>query len=244
MTAVAYRERLNLGGGTLNSNAHPGSVRLGSSPSAAVLRQRRHRGIELKSIERRATEIAAGASIREGDVRNCCWDDWADPWGRRSLIRQFPTRAHSGSEGRPSATAGSAHHSVGAGVGRGVRRVVRATEAVIVNFVVNETMSSDAKVLVVGVRHETCADAAGDACAKNSNAAAAQATEVSATKATDVATAKTTYVASAKATHTAAAVSSAAAAAASGLCTGCKKAHSKHYACQRHYHSSSHDILH
>jgi hypothetical protein len=104
-------------------------------------------------------------------------------------------------------------------------------------------MSSDAKVLVAGVRHETCADTTGDACAKNSNATAAQATDVSSTKTTYVASTKATHVASAKATHTAAAVSSTTAAA-SGLCTGCKKAHSKHCACQRHYHSSSHDILH
>jgi hypothetical protein len=97
-------------------------------------------------------------------------------------------------------------------------------------------MSSDAKVLVVGVRHETCANTTGDNCARNSNATAAKATDVSSTKAT--------YVASPEATHTAAAVSSTTTAAASSLCTRCKKAGSKHCACQHHYYSSSHDILH
>jgi len=80
-------------------------------------------------------------------------------------------------------------------------------------------------VLVVGVRHETCSATTGDACARNSNATAA----------------KATYVASAEATaHMAAATTTAA----SGLRTRYKKASGKHRACQQHYHSSCHDILH
>jgi hypothetical protein len=75
-------------------------------------------------------------------------------------------------------------------------------------------------VLVVGVRHETCATR--DACAKNAN----------------VTTAKATHVASAEA----AAHMAAAAATTSGLCTRYKKAPGKHSACQQHYHSSCHDI--
>jgi hypothetical protein len=78
-------------------------------------------------------------------------------------------------------------------------------------------------VLVVGVRHETCATTR-DACAKNANVTAA----------------KATHVASAEA----AAHMAAAAATTSGLCTRYKKAPGKHSACQQHYHSSCHDILH
>jgi hypothetical protein len=78
-------------------------------------------------------------------------------------------------------------------------------------------------MLVGSVRHETCATR--DACAKNTNVTAA----------------KATYVASAEA---AAHVAAATTAAASGLRTRYKKASGKHRACQQHYHSSCHDILH
>jgi hypothetical protein len=94
---------------------------------------------------------------------------------------------------------------------------------------------SNAKVLVVDVRHATCAQANGMIYAKASNATAA--------KATYVASAKATHVASTKAAaHAAPTV--AAAATASGLCARCKKASGEQCARQHHYHSSFHDILH
>jgi hypothetical protein len=96
-------------------------------------------------------------------------------------------------------------------------------------------------VLVVGVRHETCANTTGDTCAKNSNATAAKATYVASANAAHVASVNAAHVASAEA---AAHMAAAAATTASGLCTRCKQAPSKHCACQYHYHSSSHHILH
>jgi hypothetical protein len=98
-----------------------------------------------------------------------------------------------------------------------------------------------AKVLMAGMRHGTCVKAIDVSCAKPTNATA--------TKATDVAAAKATHVTSAKAAHVAstahpAAVAAATAAAASGLCARSKQASGQHYACQGHYHSPFHDILH
>jgi hypothetical protein len=111
-----------------------------------------------------------------------------------------------------------------------------------------------AKVLVADMRHGTCVKAVEVSCAKPSNAASAKAADVTATKATDVASAKATHTTSTKAAHvasTAHATAHAAAvaaatttAAASGLCARGKQASGQHYACQGHYHSSFHDILH
>jgi hypothetical protein len=102
---------------------------------------------------------------------------------------------------------------------------------------------SNAKVLVVDVRHATCAQANGMTYAKASNATAAKATYVASTKAPNVAAAKAAHVASTKAAaHAASTV--AAAATASGLCARCKKASGEQCARQHHYHSSFHDILH
>ena len=107
-----------------------------------------------------------------------------------------------------------------------------------------------AKVLVADMRHGTCVKAVDVSCAKPSNATAAKAADVTATKATDVTSAKATHVTSAKAAHVASTAHAAAVAAtttttaASGLCARSKQASGQHYACQGHYHSPFHDILH
>jgi len=100
-----------------------------------------------------------------------------------------------------------------------------------------------AKVLMADMRHGTCVKAVDVSCAKPSNATAAKAADVTATKATDVASAKAAHVASTAhaAAHPAAV---AAATTASGLCARGKQAPGQHYACQSHYHSPFHDILH
>jgi hypothetical protein len=83
-------------------------------------------------------------------------------------------------------------------------------------------------VIGADVRHAVRAKG-GDAPA--TNATTAKVTDVTSTKATYVSTAKAAHVASASATS-------------AGLCTRCKKAAGKHCACQNHYNSSFHDILH
>lgn len=200
--------------------------RLGSFPFVSDRRQLRSRLGETNRISLHGDSAAASSRLK-ATLQGRCRDDLGWPVEPAISWLPIPTGAHSSSEGRPSATAGSAYPSVGAGVGRGVGRVVRAIEA-IVDFAVKETMASGAEVLVAGVRHETCANTTGgDTCAKSSNATAAKATDVSATKAAHVASAKA-------ATHTAAAVATATATAASGLCTRCKKAPCKQCACQYH----------
>jgi hypothetical protein len=97
-------------------------------------------------------------------------------------------------------------------------------------------MPSDAKVLVVDVRHGTGVKAIGVDFAKAANATTAETAHV--------ASAKATHVASAKATHTATTVPSAAATATPGLCTGSKQAPGQYCGCQYRYHSSFHDFLH
>jgi hypothetical protein len=110
-----------------------------------------------------------------------------------------------------------------------------------------------AKVLVADMRRGTCVKAVEVSYAKPSNAAAAKAADVTTTEATDVASAKATHVTSTKAAHVAstahtstahAAAVAAAATTASGLCARGKQASGQHYACQGHYHSPFHDILH
>jgi hypothetical protein len=104
-----------------------------------------------------------------------------------------------------------------------------------------------AKVLMADMRHGTCVKAVDVSCAKPSNATAAKAADVTATKATDVASAKATHVASTAhaAAHPAAvATTTTTTTAASGLCARGKQASGQHYACQSHYHSPFHDILH
>ena len=108
-----------------------------------------------------------------------------------------------------------------------------------------------AKVLMADMRHGTCVKAVDVSCAKPSNATATKATDVTATKA---ASAKATHVTSAKAAHVASTAHAAAhaaavaaattTAAASGLCSRGKQASGQHYACQSHYRSPFHDILH
>ena|ERR1700732_401547 len=112
-----------------------------------------------------------------------------------------------------------------------------------------------AKVLMADMRHGTCVKAVDVSCAKPSNATAAKAADATATKATDVASAKATHVTSAKAAHVASTAHAAAhpaavaattttTTAASGLCARSKQASGQHYACQSHYRSPFHDILH
>jgi hypothetical protein len=134
----------------------------------------------------------------------------------------------------------SAYHSVGAIVRGGVRRIIWATEAVVVNAAVEMT-PSNAKVPCVDARHATSGDAVEVVSAETSDSTDAQATHMTATNVTHTGT----DVTSAKAAHTATKVSSASAStAAPGLCARGKKAAGKHCACQNHHHSSSHDILH
>jgi hypothetical protein len=150
------------------------------------------------------------------------------------ILQVSPSRQRG--RARPRTTSGLACHSVGAGVRQGVRRVVRATEAVVINGAANEITPSNAKVLVVDACHATCAQANG----MTSNATAAKATYVASTKAPNMATAEAAHVAAAA--HAAPTV--AAAATASGLRARCKKASGEQCARQHHYYSSFHDILH
>jgi hypothetical protein len=104
------------------------------------------------------------------------------------------------------------------------------------------------KVLVADMRRGTCVKAVDVSCAKPSNAASAKTADATTSKATDVASAKATHVTSTKAAHVAStahpAAMAAATTAASGLCARGKQASGQHYACQSHYHSPFHDILH
>jgi hypothetical protein len=101
------------------------------------------------------------------------------------------------------------------------------------------------KVLVADMRHGTCVKAVDVSCAKPSNTAGAKAADVASAKATHVTSTKAAHVAStAHATAHAAAVAAATTTAASGLCARGKQASGQHYACQGHYHSPFHDILH
>jgi hypothetical protein len=104
-----------------------------------------------------------------------------------------------------------------------------------------------AKVLVADTRHGACVKAVDVSCAKPSNAASTKAADVTATKATHVtATKAAAHVASTAhaAAHPAAVAAATTTAAASGLCARGKQASGQHYACQGHYHSPFHDILH
>jgi len=108
-------------------------------------------------------------------------------------------------------------------------------------------MAPSAKVLVVGMRHATSVKPFHMVSAKPSDTTSTNAADVASTKATDVTSAKAANMASAKAAHTATTMSSAsasAATAATGLCAGRKQAPGQRCACQNHYHSSFHDILH
>jgi hypothetical protein len=131
----------------------------------------------------------------------------------------------------------SAYNSVGAVVRWGVRRIIGATEAIVVNAT-NEMMPSNAKVPLVDMRHATGVKAVDVISADTSDATDAQATHVTAADVTHTGT----DVTSAKAAHPATTVSTAAAA--PGLCARGKKAAGKHCARQNHHHSSFHDILH
>jgi hypothetical protein len=172
---------------------------------------------------------------------------WARPWSRRLAIANSPRGPVQTTKAVGNFWAGLA--SVGAGVRCPVWRVIKAVGAHgVVNFAANETMPSDAKVLVVDVRHGTGVKAIGVDFAKAANATTAETAHVASTKATHVASAKATHTAatvpSAKATHTAATVPSAAAATTPGLCTGSKQAPGQYCRCQYRYHSSFHDFLH
>jgi hypothetical protein len=104
-------------------------------------------------------------------------------------------------------------------------------------------MTPSAKMLVAGMRHATSVKPLYMVSAKPSDATSADAADVASTKATDMTSTKATSMASAKAAHAAATMASASAAA-TGLCAGRKQAAGQRGACQNHYHSSFHDILH
>src|ERR1700676_3612509 len=95
-----------------------------------------------------------------------------------------------------------------------------------------------AKVLVADMRHGTCVKAVDVSCAKPSNAATAKATHVTSTKAAHVAS--TAHAAA----HPAAVAAATTTTAASGLGARGKQTSGQHQACQGHYHSPFHDILH
>src|ERR1700722_12031514 len=116
----------------------------------------------------------------------------------------------------------SAYHSVGAVVRWRVRRIIGATEAIVVNAT-KEMTPSNAKVPLVDMRHATRAKAVDVASAETSDATAAQATHGTAANAANTGA----DVTSAKAAH-APTVSSAAAAAAPSLRARGKKAAGKH----------------
>ena len=159
-------------------------------------------------------------------------DELGPPWSRRYV---YSPLLHGGahSQRKPAVVDFRAtYHSVGAAVRWSVRRIVWATEAIVVNAA-DEMTPSNAKVPLVDMRHATSAKASDVVSAETSDATDAQATCVASAKGTHTAA----TVASAKATHTAPT-----APATPGLCARGKKAAGKHCACQNHHHS--HDILH
>jgi hypothetical protein len=131
----------------------------------------------------------------------------------------------------------SGYHSVGAVVRRDVRRIIRATEPIVINATA-EMMPSNAKASGVDMRHTTRANAGDVVSAETADATSAQASDV-----TSVKTAHTGADVTAAEAAKAAAVSSAATAAPSLRARG-NKAAGKHRACQNHHCSSFHDILH
>jgi hypothetical protein len=98
-------------------------------------------------------------------------------------------------------------------------------------------------VIVINIGHTTCAKATDVIFAKPPDVIATNAGHATPTEITHMTSTQATHVASAEAAHTAT-MSSTPSATAACLCTRGKKAAGKHYACQNHHHSSSHDILH
>ena len=129
----------------------------------------------------------------------------------------------------------SGYHSVGAVVRRDVRRIIRATEPIVINATA-EMMPSNAKASGVDMRHTTRANAGDVVAAETADATSAQASDVASVK-----TAHNGADVTAAEAAKAAAVSSAAT---PGLRSGGKKAAGKHRTCQNHHCSSFHDILH
>jgi hypothetical protein len=163
------------------------------------------------------------------------WIIQATPRSRRS-IHHFSTGSF---KQRKPAVVGSrsAYHSVGAVVRWNVRRIIWATEPIVINTAA-EMMPSNAEVSCVDMRHAACANAVDVVSAETSDATNAQASRVASVEAAHTGT----YVTAAEAAK-AAAVSSATAAA-PGLRARGKKVAGKHCACQNHHCSSFHDILH
>jgi len=129
----------------------------------------------------------------------------------------------------------SGYHSVGAVVRRDVRRIIRATEPIVINATA-EMMPSNAKASGVDMRHTTRANAGDVVSAETADATSAQAS--------DVTSVKTAHTGADVTAAKAAAVSSAAATTAPSLRARGNKAAGKHRACQNHHCSSFHDILH
>jgi hypothetical protein len=132
----------------------------------------------------------------------------------------------------------SGYHSVGAVVRRDVRRIIRATEPIVINATA-EMMPSNAKASGVDMRHTTRANAGDVVSAETADATSAQASDVASVK-----TAHTGADVTAAEAAKAAAVSSAATTTAPSLRARGNKAAGKHRACQNHHCSSFHDILH
>jgi hypothetical protein len=138
----------------------------------------------------------------------------AEPIERKTRIRDFRMAWHS--------------VVVGAIVRRGVGRVVRTTEVVVVDAAAGEMSPSHAEVSP----------------ADTSNMTHARTTDVGSAEATDVTSAEASHVTSTKATHVAAtkAAAMSAAATAAGLRTRGNKAAGKQRSCQNRHPSSFHDL--
>ena len=164
------------------------------------------------------------------------WIIQATPRSQRS-IHHFSTGSFK--QQKPAVVGSrSAYHSVCAVVRWNVRRIIWATEPIVINATA-EMMPSNTEVSRVDMRHLTRANAVDMFSAETADATSAQASHVASVKAAYTGT-DVTATKAAKAT----AVSTAAAAAAPGLCARGKKAAGKHCACQNRHHSSFHDILH
>jgi hypothetical protein len=165
------------------------------------------------------------------------WIIQATPRSQRS-IHHFSTGSFK--QQKPAVVGSrSAYHSVCAVVRWNVRRIIWATEPIVINATA-EMMPSNTEVSRVDMRHAACANAVDVVSAETSDATNTQASHVAPVKAADTGT----DVTAAKAAKAAAVSSATTTTAAPGLRARGKKAAGKHCACQNHHCSSCHDILH
>jgi hypothetical protein len=137
------------------------------------------------------------------------------------------------------------------GVGR-VVRVVRTTEAVVVDAAAGEMSPSRPEVIPTHARNVTHAGSTDVRSAESADVGRAETTDVVSTEATDVGSTEATHVTSTKAAHVAAtkaahvaatkAATMSATATATGLRTRGSKAAGKQRGCQNHHPSSFHDL--